>query len=335
MQFENLGVLHLSKKKEPGFDPRLKSLVEASSAGFCMDTCQRWLWIFDTQARDARELTEWLPQQQSYSGQDAYLFLLRLASGLESEILGETDIFGQIKEAWRIALSTKDFGGTFFPSLLSRLFEDTKEIRSRYIQNWGGASYGSLVRKVIREQSQMEGASAGPVFLLGAGQIAQSVAPFLLDSELWVWNRNPERLSQLVEELKSKLTRKEVSRIRILSSDDQVQDAWRQARHVVLAIPADELDDQPRARSWNEGGIEGRSVTHLGGRRKDCPTWVRTCSDHFFALDDLFAMQSTLDQLRSVQVTRALQACEERVKLRALGDSISIPHGWEDLACFA
>ena len=35
-----------------------------------------------------------------YQGADAYGFLLRLASGLESEIAGETEIFGQIKEAW-------------------------------------------------------------------------------------------------------------------------------------------------------------------------------------------------------------------------------------------
>ena len=36
-----------------------------------------------------------------YRGVDAYRFMLQLACGLESEIAGETEILGQIKDAWR------------------------------------------------------------------------------------------------------------------------------------------------------------------------------------------------------------------------------------------
>jgi len=343
MQFEGLGVVHLSKRKhgdssvgaQVGFDAQLKALIESSSGGLCLDTCQRWVWILDTQSLIWSRVRKQIPESDFYRGKSAYLFLLRLAAGLESEILGETDIFGQMKEAWRLASGFKNFKGSFFPELFSRLFEDTKEIRSRHIQNWGGASYGSLVRKVIRDFSQRTSGPLGPVFLCGAGQIAHSIAPFLLDSELWIWNRNVERLSRFQEELSNQLTEKEFSHLRFLSSEDQAQQAWKTARHTVVAIPAHEESDLARVLAWRQGGVVGRSVTHLGGRRENCKIWVDACADGFFALDDLFLMQNSLDQLRLVQVSRAVRACEERVQLRALGGSISIPHGWEDLACFA
>lgn len=335
MQFENLRVFHLSKKKDSPLDPDLRALAASVSSGFWMDTCQRWIWVVDAQVCDISEVCVRFPFVEAYAGDRAYLFLLRLASGLESEILGETDIFGQMKEAWRTSFETTRLSSSFFPALMSRLFEDTKEIRSRYIQNWGGASYGSLVRKLIRDHAQKENVPVGPIFLVGAGQIAHSVAPFLVDAELWVWNRNPQRLMGLKTELSQKLTTSDFGKIHFLSSEEHAQHAWRQARHAVLAVPAEEKEDRARIGLWLEGGLAGRSVTHLGGHRKECSSWVQTCSDRFFALDDLFAVQKNLDQLRMVQVQRAIRACEERVKLRALGDSLSIPHGWEDLACFA
>ena len=38
---------------------------------------------------------------ERHVGAEAYRFLLQLACGLESEIAGETEILGQIKQAWR------------------------------------------------------------------------------------------------------------------------------------------------------------------------------------------------------------------------------------------
>jgi hypothetical protein len=53
------------------------------------------------------------------------------------------------------------------------------------------------------------------------------------------------------------------------------------------------------------------------------------------SLDDLFEMQKKIKDVSSVQLVQAEKACEERVLLRALGGSLSVPHGWEDLVAFA
>jgi hypothetical protein len=81
-----------------------------------------------------------------------------------------------------------------------------------------------------------------------------------------------------------------------------------------------------------QGRGQDRLVVHLGGMKKDSQVWP-SCP-RFFALDDLFEIQSARNQFRAGQISRAIRACEERATLRAFGMSFSTAHGWEDLSCF-
>ncbi len=56
---------------------------------------------------------------------------------------------------------------------MQRLLQDTKEIRSEYVVGLGSATYGSLVRRLLG------GPGSGPTLLLGAGQLAETVLPYL------------------------------------------------------------------------------------------------------------------------------------------------------------
>jgi hypothetical protein len=49
----------------------------------------------------------------------------------------------------------------------------------------------------------------------------------------------------------------------------------------------------------------------------------------------LFEMLRVQTEQRSQQVARARRACGEKAVLRSLGNSATVPHGWEDLAAFA
>src|SRR5690242_20239990 len=167
MKLESLRVLHLAKNQDR--DCRVNWTGHPSV--FHLNTCQRQVWIMNSAKVSAAPVSTGL---EIYQGQEAYRFLLRWAAGLKSEVLGETDIFGQIKSAWKIAEATRDPSLLGLSSWIQRLFEDTKEIRTQYLQNLGGSSYGTLIRKWLKNRTE------GPLFLVGAGQIAQSVAPVLL-----------------------------------------------------------------------------------------------------------------------------------------------------------
>lgn len=351
MQLKSLRVLHLPKNQG-----RAHSLNVSGKPGiFCLDTCQRWVGISKAEVWDPSSGKEWeglgigtggsgdqSHGYEVYAGQDAYLFLLKWAAGLKSEVLGETDIFGQIKEAWRNAELSRDPYLAGLGAWIQRVFEDTKEIRSRYLQNLGGSSYGSLVRKLIKDQ---EGKLEGPILFVGAGQIAHSIASLFSESELWIWNRDPVRLCDFYQTLTSSTfsagcprVNRSNSRVKKIETSEAEENAWKDAAHVVVCIPLDEKNperDLQRMDWYRQGMIEGsrRSVIHVGVHRREAGAW--NSLPGFACLDDLFALQNSLGNIRSVQIAHAERACWERAQLRSLGASLSIPHGWEDLGCFA
>jgi hypothetical protein len=333
----SLRVMHVSKRALADADlPAVLGLVDALfPEALRLDTCQRRIWIYPSFAASLTTAPREVPGTELFSGAEAYSFLLRVATGLESEVKGETDIFGQLKEAW----AQFELQGSGLLLALSpwmrKVFEDTKEIRSLHLQNVGTASYGSLVRRVLRSFSE---SPQGPILLVGSGQIAQSIAPWLLDQELWILNRTRDSAERLKFELLAKEPR---ARIRVLEADDETQlTAFQMAAHAVICVPVDSERDEARIEAWDQADRASavpRAVVHLGGMRAACSGWTRL--SRFVCLDELFALQKSQNDLRTEQVDRALRACSERARLRGLAGSsagsATLPHGWEDLAVFA
>lgn len=334
MQLVHLRVAHLSKKLAPALD--LSSWQHRG--GFYLETCQRWVWVFHSRLLQSINQMNLPLAVDLFQGKDAYEFLIRFACGLESEIIGETDVFGQLKESWRQshfkAEKSQEQNVLELTSWMNRVFEDTKEIRTRYIQNAGGSSYGTLVRKFIRDLSrdQQTQGEKQKVLVVGAGQIAQSIVPFLTEFDVSILNRDTVRLCVMLQDLEQKSP----SLAGFITPLYQVFEqalAWEQAHHILFCVPPQSELNSEWLKCIRERRDPVISVLHLGGRKAELPEWSDLPS--LFALDDLFSLQKSLGSIRSMILAQASHACEERAQLRALGQSISIPHGWEDLACFA
>ena len=299
---------------------------------FFLATCQRKLWV--TSARS-------LLGAEELRGAEGYRFLLRVATGLESQVRGETDIFGQFKEAWKAFEGLPSRELPLIKTWITRLFEDTKEIRSLYLQNTGGDSYGSLVRKILRKYpAHQTGREIDePILLVGAGLLAQSVAPWLAQQEIWLINRSVDAAQALAQEL----TTRHGARVRILSTEQEQEEGWIKAAHAVLCIPADAQKDPTRVALWKQGSLaasHARALVHLGGIAAQIGEWAKV--EHAFWLDDVFALQREQNEAREDLFLRAERACDQKARLRSLTGSsrasegsASLPHGWEDLAIFA
>jgi len=308
--------------------------ASTQSQAWVIATCQRSVVV--VAGRAAREaLLQRLPSAaaaRAFESAEAYAFLLRFACGLESKLLGETEIFGQIKESWRAFSAAPSLQSRQLVGAVQSLFQDTKEVRANQLSSLGSASYGSQVRRLLGT------ASAGPTLLVGAGQLAQSVAPWIETSELLLWNRTTDRAHELAALVQERHAQR-ACRVLENSLDAELA-AWSQAGDVVLCVPADAERDAARIAAWrSRAGHSGR-IVHLGlgtsGTDKDSSSEALWASvPGLTSLTALFDMLRAQSDQRRVQVVRARRACAEKAVLRSLGSNATQPHGWEDLAAFA
>jgi glutamyl-tRNA reductase len=326
MKLADLQVLHLDAAS---FRQTPAELAAAGGHGqaWVIATCQRTVLV--AAGREARAaLLERMPQAalaQGYTGAEAYAFLLRFACGLESRLVGETEIFGQIKESWRDFCASPGMLSRQLDSWVQLLFQDTKEVRARQLSGLGSSSYGSQVRRLLGT------ASAGPTLLVGAGQLAQAVAPWIQAGELLLWNRTRDRALELAR-LAAERNPQRVCSVLDATAEAELE-AWSTAGDIVMCVPADPARDAARIAAWKARvGHKGR-IVHLGLGESGDVSWAEVSG--LTSLASLFDMLKAQSDQRSVQVTRARRACAEKAVLRSLGPSATQAHGWEDLAAFA
>jgi glutamyl-tRNA reductase len=105
------------------------------------------------------------------SEREAVLHLFRVASSLDSMVLGEAQILGQVKAAYRAAVEARSCG-----PVLNRLFERAFRAAKRVRTETGlGASSVSVARVgVLLARELFESFEGKQVLLLGAGEMAES-----------------------------------------------------------------------------------------------------------------------------------------------------------------
>ncbi|GAB4407528.1 MAG: glutamyl-tRNA reductase [Thermodesulfovibrionales bacterium] len=138
---------------------------------------------------------------------DAVRHLFRVASSLDSMIVGEPQILGQLKNAFDFALNKKTTG-ILLNKLMKKAISTAKRVRTetRIAENAVSISYAAveLAKKIFTDLS-------GKSFmLLGAGEMAELAARNLVNngvSDVKVANRTFERGYELAKEFNGKAVR--------------------------------------------------------------------------------------------------------------------------------
>lgn len=127
--------------------------------------------------------------------------LFKVACGLDSMVLGETEILGQIKKAYDISLQHKLTGGRLNKAF-QRAFNVAKHLRTSTNIQRGSVSVGSvaveLAEKIFNDLKERH------VLVIGAGDTSEKTARALLSrgaQSIIVSNRSFDRAEALAAEL--------------------------------------------------------------------------------------------------------------------------------------
>ena len=147
-------------------------------------------------------LGEFSPQLYSLFGADAVAHLFRVVSGLDSAVLGETEIQGQVKRAWESA-QREGTAGTELNRLFRHALQTGKRVRSN--TSVGTEKISSVCEAAVGLLQQELGDLSGRrALMLGTGEVGQTGARILSEmglAEVCVASRTWQRASHLAAEV--------------------------------------------------------------------------------------------------------------------------------------
>ncbi len=214
MQLFALGLNHhtapLAVREQVAFDPiRLpQALVELTHGhevreAAILSTCNRTELYCAAEAPEAA--AQWLaeyhqlqpqkisPYLYTLPSRDAVRHMFRVASGLDSMVLGEPQILGQMKQAARVAENAGTLG-TLLHKLFQKTFAVAKEVRSTTAI---GANIVSMAAATVRLAERIfENITEQSVLFIGAGEMVELCAAHFAAQKprrITVANRTLER----------------------------------------------------------------------------------------------------------------------------------------------
>ncbi len=220
MQLFALGLNHhtapLAVREQVAFDPlrlpqALAELVRAKPVqeAAILSTCNRTELYCASESPESA--AEWLAEYHHLSpgkiapylytlpAGDAVRHMFRVASGLDSMVLGEPQILGQMKQAARVAESAGTLG-TLLNKLFQKTFAVAKEVRSTTAI---GANVVSMAAASVHLTGRIfENISDQKVLLIGAGEMVELCAAHFAGArpkKLTVANRTLERGAALAQ----------------------------------------------------------------------------------------------------------------------------------------
>ncbi len=137
--------------------------------------------------------------------QNAVRHLFRVAASLDSMVVGEPQILGQVKEAFAVARESGSVGGQL-EHLLQSAFSAAKKVRT---ETEIGSSSVSIASVAVEMARKIFGSLQGrTVFLVGAGKMSELAARHLIQQgagTILVTNRTLERARKMAEPFKGRV----------------------------------------------------------------------------------------------------------------------------------
>ena len=288
-------------------DDLKRALAKAENAEhelFSWQTCLRQISLIDEAYLDAVRPVL-LRGDEIYHSDVGYRFLLEVICGLHSPLVGETEVYGQFKNAVAAAALPLTPWGTRLKRFFKALFEDAKQIRQEFLEDLGSQSYGSVLRRDLKGVRR--------IHVIGAGQLVQEILPWISgdESEVHVHARDVGKAKQGLG------ATGQSARFHALGESLAGAEAVIVAAPVTSAFASGLVD-----------GVDGlRLVIDL---RADSATDKVATSARLIDLAEVFSRLAANQALLEERKAGALKAIQQAAQARG-GVIENRPFGWEDV----
>ena len=243
------------------------------------------------------------PYLYRHVGPEVVHHLFRVASGLDSAVLGETEIVAQVKDAWQVATAAGSVKDRLGP-LSQRALSVSKRIRTETDLCRNVTSTGSLaIRRVRARLGSLEDRS---LLLLGAGRIAERISKDLRGTgvHLTVLNRTESRAGELANRYGGHAGPLDDLESHLVHAD---------AVLATLGSPYPILTREVVARAMRARNSRPLLIVDLGVPQ-NYETNPRTPGVEVVHLDELVAVCTANAELRSAALPAALDIVEAEVR---------------------
>ncbi|MBI5966463.1 MAG: glutamyl-tRNA reductase [Deltaproteobacteria bacterium] len=292
--------------------------------------------------------------------EEAVKHIFRVASSLDSMVLGEPQILGQVKEAYSQAVESK-FSGLILNKLFHRSFFVAKRVRTetKIATQAVSVSYAAveLAKKILGDLDNKR------AMLIGAGEMSELAARHLISQgvgEILVTNRTHSRAIELAQEFKGKAVPfedfpKELKNVDIILSStgsahyiirrEQLTEVIRARKNrpmffIDIAVPRDidpKINEIDNVYVYDIDDLEGIVESNKEERKKEVQKaeeivfqgveafnrWLKSLE----VVPTILALRNRLEEIRQKEVEKTLSLLknvsdEERKALDFLTNSI-------------
>jgi glutamyl-tRNA reductase len=228
---------------------------------------------------------------QFLTGIAAYNYLLEVICGLQSRLVGENEIVGQFKENYKKYVASNERNAELL-TVLEKLLQDAKHIRSNYLIGLHQKTYASIARKHIVNKHNAE-----EILILGSGQLAEDlVNQFKKKARVFISARNKEKVAEL----------QRLHSIEVIEWEDSHK--WHDFAFIANSIGFEgTLLDHGFFETWS-GKHDTKLFVDLGS-----PTAIETnfCYDRgVMKLEDVFSEGAIKEREKREQIEEAKKAME-------------------------
>ncbi|MCE5194049.1 MAG: glutamyl-tRNA reductase [Nitrospiraceae bacterium] len=260
----------------------------------------------------------------AHENSNAIKHIFRVASSLDSMVVGEPQILGQLKDAFDFALSKKTTG-VLINKLMKKAISVAKRIRTetRIAENAVSISFSAveLAKKIFTDLSTKT------VVLLGAGEMAELAAKHLVKSgvkEVLIANRTYDRGCELAKEFNGRPIKFENLIEELVNTDivicstgassyvitkSQIQKVMKERRQqpvflIDISVPRNidpEINEIDNVYLYDIDDLQGVVDTNMLGRKKEAEKAEMIIDEE---VDKFLKWQSSLDAVPTIIALR-------------------------------